>query len=137
MDIQAVLTEVIAAIDSAGIAGLRSYDFGPESVTVPCVITMLPDSIEYHFTGGLPGGGVRFEFPLIVLAGRPTERTSGERLLAYVSTTGDSSLFSTVESYAYTSCDDVTIVSMEKVVDEWNGTEYLGAALTLSVMGQR
>jgi hypothetical protein len=84
------------ATNLATIAGLRTSATVPDSVNPPIAVVM-PTSITYD-TAFARTGGDEYEFIVLVIVGRVDERTAQNRLDAYCSGTGASSIKRAIES---------------------------------------
>lgn len=84
------------ATNLATIAGLRTSATIPDQVTPPIAVVM-PNQITYD-TAFARAGGDEYEFIIMVIVGRVDERTAQNRLDAYCSGSGASSVKSAIES---------------------------------------
>ena len=89
-----------AAMDALGvrlrtIAGLRVYDYPPDTVAVPAAVIAYPD-LEYDQT--YAAGADRATFAVHVLAGKVSDRASRDSIGAYVARAGASSVKTTLEA---------------------------------------
>ena len=94
----ASLSELRAGIAAnlATIAGLRTSATIPDQVTPPMAVVM-PQQITYD-TAFARAGGDEYEFTVTVIVGRVDERTAQNRLDAYCSGSGASSIKAAIES---------------------------------------
>jgi hypothetical protein len=83
------------ATNLATIAGLRTSATIPDQVTPPIAVVM-PNQITYD-TAFARGGGDEYEFIVMVIVGRVDERTAQNRLDAYCSGSGASSVKLAIE----------------------------------------
>jgi hypothetical protein len=83
------------ATNLATISGLRTSATVPDSINPPIAVVM-PSSINYD-TAFARTGGDEFEFIVLVIVGRVDERTAQNRLDAYCSGTGASSIKTAIE----------------------------------------
>ena len=80
----------------AGITGLRTSSIIPDQVTPPIAVVM-PDGITYD-QALARGGGDLYQFVVMLIVGRVDERSAQNRLDAYCSGTGASSVKAAIES---------------------------------------
>jgi hypothetical protein len=83
------------ATNLATISGLRTSATVPDSINPPIAVVM-PSSINYD-TAFARTGGDEFEFIVLVIVGRVDERSAQNRLDAYCSGTGASSIKTAIE----------------------------------------
>ena len=93
----ATLSELRAGIAAnlATVAGLRTSATIPDQVTPPMAVVM-PQTITYDLAAARAGGD-EYEFTVTVIVGRVDERTAQNRLDAYCSSTGSSSIKAAIE----------------------------------------
>lgn len=84
------------ATNLATISGLRTSATIPDQVTPPIAVVM-PNTITYD-TSFSRAGGDEYEFIVMVIVGRVDERTAQNRLDAYCSGSGASSVKLAIES---------------------------------------
>jgi hypothetical protein len=84
------------ATNLATISGLRTSATIPDQVTPPVAVVM-PNQITYD-TAFARAGGDEYEFIVMVIVGRVDERTAQNRLDAYCSGSGASSVKLAIES---------------------------------------
>lgn len=134
MNLTDVATEVAARLDS--IAGLRCFAYQPPSITPPAgiVLNPLPGDIQYDQTYGR--GMDRITLPVLVVAGRSSERPAQEAIRAYLDGSGPRSVKAVVEAGTYTSLHTIRVTTggVDGVVIA--GTEYLAALFDLDITGQ-
>ena len=83
------------ATNLATISGLRTSATIPDQVTPPIAVVM-PNTITYDTSFSRPGGD-EYEFIVMVIVGRVDERTAQNRLDAYCSGSGASSVKLAIE----------------------------------------
>jgi hypothetical protein len=93
----ATLSELRAglATNLATVSGLRTSATIPDQVTPPMAVVM-PQTITYD-TAFARAGGDEYEFAVTVIVGRVDERTAQNRLDAYCSSSGASSIKAAIE----------------------------------------
>ena len=83
-----------AALDT--ITGLRCYDYVPDGLVVPCAV-IEPLEVTFH-EASIPGGTQYYRAFILVIVGRMSDRSSQDRLDAYLTTTGASSVKAKLEA---------------------------------------
>lgn len=132
MNVQAVIQEVADQLDT--IADLRSYGFAPDTVHPPAAIVTWPEAIEYDST--YARGMDRITLPVVVVVGKPSDRSTVERLGAYADGSGPRSVKAVVEAGTYTSCDSVRVMSAEFDVVTIGGIDYMAGMFDLDIGGK-
>ena len=84
------------ATNLATISGLRTTPTVPDQINPPIAVVM-PSTITYD-TAFARSGGDEYEFLVMVIVGRVDERTAQNKLDAYCSGTGASSIKTAIES---------------------------------------
>lgn len=84
------------ATNLATIAGLRTTPTVPDQINPPIAVVM-PSTITYD-TAFARSGGDEYEFLVMVIVGRVDERTAQNKLDAYCSGTGTTSIKTAIES---------------------------------------
>lgn len=77
------------------IDGLRVREYPPEQVEPPMAIVSYVTS---RFHGAMQDGLRSYEFAIVMLVGRSTQRTATAALLEYANTTGDRSIKAAIEA---------------------------------------
>lgn len=125
-------TEIEAALGT--IAGLRVGKWG-QQVRVPAALVTLPESVKFHQTAGV--GSTRVEdLMVLVLAAKPDAVTAVGTLMPYVAETGAQSIKAKLETYAWTTIDDLTVLSVDFDVVTYQETPYLAAMFHTDIMGK-
>ncbi|NIL64942.1 hypothetical protein HCB39_28850 [Salinispora arenicola] len=136
MDLKAVMTEIGTALDthrrSTGVRG-RTRPHRRSHQGRGCG-RALPDP------GRLPTArtrGVRTASNnrCCSSSGRPTDRSTLDKLTAYAAG-GASGVKAAIEAHAYTSCDVVTVDSVDVDDVTYAGIDYLAAVFNLNIVGQ-
>ena len=119
----------------ATISGLRAFDTIPDNLSPPCAVVGMPTAIDYDLS--MARGADRFTFPVRVIVGRVTERQAQDRLDAYASGSGSSSIKAAIEADPTLSASAmsarVTGASGFGVYD-LGGAVYLGFELSIDVI---
>ena len=132
MILSAVMDELAAELDT--IAGLRVYAFPADNVPAPAAIVGYPETLTFDTTMGR--GVDTAVFPIFLLVGRVTDRTSRDLLGAYCDGTGSSSIKAVLQSgKPWTAMSSVRVASADFTVVTVAGVDYLTAVFTVNVYG--
>lgn len=126
------MDEVAARLKT--IDGLRVFAYPPGKVSPPAAIVSYPDDYTYDATYGR--GMDRMTLPVVLVEGRPTDRTTRDRVGAYVNGSGTKSIKAVLESGEYTTFDVVRVANVEFDAFTIGAVEYMSAAFTLDIAGQ-
>ncbi len=132
MDVRAVMVELgerLRTIDS-----VQVYDYPPGSASAPAIIVSYPDSITYDETYGR--GMDRMALPVVVLIGRPTDRTTVDKMTAFAAGSGSSSVKAVLESGTYTTFDALRVEGADFDVVSLAGIDYMAGMFNLDIWGQ-
>jgi hypothetical protein len=88
-----VRTGLATAIDA--ITGLRCFDYVPDSVSPPAAVI---EPLEITYGIAMQNGLDMYQAYILVIVGRMSERSAQDRLDAYVTSSGASSIKAKVES---------------------------------------
>jgi hypothetical protein len=132
MDLADVMDEVGDLLDT--VTGLRVYRYPPDNVQPPAAVVSYPEEYTYDATYGR--GMDRLTLPVVVLVGRVSDRTSRDRLGAYVDGSGSSSVKAVLEAGTYTDFDTLRVVGVEFDVVSVAGVDHVAATLSLDIAGQ-
>lgn len=132
MDTGAMRTEIETAL--ATITGLRVGKWGLQ-VRVPAALVTLPESVKFHQTMGVGSSRVE-DLMVLVLAAKPDARTAVETLMPYVAEIGAKSIKLKLETYAWTTIDDLTVLSVDFDVVTYQETPYLAAMFHTDIIGK-
>lgn len=130
MNVNNVAHEISYAIKAGGI---RTYVGPPESISEPCAVVVLPETITY--SGTYSRGEDSMSWPILVLISRADDRTLMQRTGKYTDGSGANSIKALIESFAYTACDSVFVRQCQLDTVTWNGIDYQGALFTLDIVG--
>lgn len=125
------------AANAATVPGLRAADTAPDNPNPPIAV-VIPDSIEYRaaFNNAL----TRYQFIVLVIVGRADERSAQDRLDAYCSPTGTSSVPAALESDPTLggSAFDLEVTEMRnyRQLALSDGITYLAAEFVVSVIAE-
>lgn len=127
-----VMDELGVRMDT--VSGLRVYAFPPDTVSPPAAIIGFPDEYTYDATYGR--GSDRMTLPVIVVVGRLSDRSARDRVSAYVSGSGTSSIKACLDGQGYTSCDTVRVASVDIESVSIGGTDHLAAIFHTIISGK-
>lgn len=122
----------------ATIAGLRAHGEPQGSVTPPAAIVSYPENYDFDATYGR--GMDRLTLPVVLVIGRPTDRTTRDLVAAYCDGAGAKSIKAVIESGndagAYPAFDFVRVARIEFDVVTIGVIDYLAATFTLDIAGK-
>jgi hypothetical protein len=117
------------------ISGLRVYDVVPDQAINFPVALFIPTSIEFDLA--MQRGTDRYEFELTVAVQRADSRTAQDKLDAYVTGSGSSSIRQAIYNNRTLGLDntDARVVGMNNYAGDvsLNGIDGVGANLTIEV----
>jgi hypothetical protein len=116
------------------IDGLRCFAYPPATLTPPAAVVSYPTDYTYDAT--YARGMDRLSLPLVVVVGRPTDRSTRDNLARYVDGSGVASIKAVLESGTYTAFDVLRVESAEFDVVTIGGVDYMAALFTLDIAGQ-
>lgn len=131
MNLADCMDQVAAQLDT--IPGLRTFPFPPDKLVPPAAVVSYPD--DYTFDATYGRGMDRLTLPVVIVLGKPTDRSVRDRLGAYVDGSGDRSVKQVVEAGSYAAFDSVRVMSVEFDVVTIGGTDYMAALFSLDVAG--
>lgn len=129
------LADVMQAISDQvdTISGLRCFAYPQPSITPPAAILSYPD--RYAFDETYQRGMDRITLPLVVVVGKPSDRSARDQIGAYCDGSGSSSIKAVIEAGTYTAFDVVTVTGVTFDVVSIAGTDYLAAIFDLDIAG--
>lgn len=125
------MDEVGVALDT--IPGIEVYPRPMLKVKTPCVVVSYPDEMNMRTSYGR--GTARMSLPIVVMVGRPTDRSTRDRITKYAAGSGPESVTRIMDAYAWTTCDSVTVTDIDFDVVSMGDVPYLAAAFTLDIIG--
>jgi hypothetical protein len=134
MNIGDVMDELAGRLRLAPSLTGRTYAYPPAAVTPPAAIVSYPSAYSFDATYGR--GMDRVTGTVVVVVGRPTERSSRDQLTRYVDGTGAESVKALLDGDDYTSCDSVRVASADFDVYSIGGIDYLTAVFEIDIAGQ-
>lgn len=132
MKLKLVMDEVAAAAQE--IVGLRLTAWPPGTVQPPGGAVSYPESIDYDQTYGRGMDKIN-NLPLILVAGKATERAARDTVSAWCAGSGEASVKHNLERRGWSSCDDVSVTECRFDVISIGGVDYLAAFFSLVVVG--
>lgn len=133
MDLNLVMDEIATRLDT--IEGLRCTGYPPPTVTPPAGVVSYPDRVEYDATYGR-GVDQIIDLPVVIVEGKPTDRSARDRIAAYAAGSGAKSVKAVLESGTYTAFDEVRVKSAEFDVVSIAGIDYISVLFRLDIAGQ-
>src|SRR5687768_1669543 len=94
MNLSDVMDEVAARLGA--IKGLRVFAYPADSLSPPAAAVLYPDGITFDETYGR--GMDRLTLPVLVVVGKPTDRSTRDRIAAYCDGSGPASVKAAVEA---------------------------------------
>lgn len=131
MNLADVMEEVAARLDT--IDGLRVFAYPPDSLSEPAAVVSYPDT--YEFDGTYGRGMDRMRLPIVVVVGKPTDRSTRDRLARYCDGSGPFSVKAAVESGERAAFDTVRVESIDFDVVTIGGTDHMAALFTVDIAG--
>lgn len=132
MDLGDVMDEISTQLDT--IADLNCFAWPVGSVKPPAAIVGYPTEYNYDATYGR--GMDRLNLPVVVLVGRPVDRSTRDAIALYVNGSGASSVKAVLESGTYTAFDTVRVTGVDFDIYEEGAVKYLAAIFDLDIAGQ-
>ena len=132
MDLAAVMDDLAGTLEDT-ITDLRVYASPPGSVQPPAAIVSYPERIAFDET--YARGMDRITLPVVVVVGRPTDRSTRDTMAAYCAGSGDSSIKAALEGGTYSACDTVRVASAEFDVVTIGAVDYLAATFSIDITG--
>ena len=132
MDLALVMDELAARL--ATIEGLRVHAQPIGSVTPPAAVVVYPEEVTFDATYGR--GMDRMRLPIVVVVGRPYDRSTRDALAGYCAGSGAQSVKAVIESGAYLAFDAVRVENIDFDVVPIGAIDYMAALFTLDIGGQ-
>lgn len=129
----AVMDEIAAVLKTAtGLAQFHGYP--PATVSGPAGYVSYPQTVTY--TGAYQRGECEYTaLPVTVLVGKPTQKSTRDRIAAYCDVSGPSSIPRILEEHRWQSCDDLTCGTGSFDVETVAGVDYLAVTFLCTVIG--
>lgn len=125
-----VMDNIGLALDM--IPGVRAYDFPPKSAQPPFGFVDMPDIIEYD--AAMKRGKDRMRISVVLAVADVVDRQVRDDLAAYMATTGDKSVKTTLETMGAGIGDSVRVTSADPRPVTIAGTQYMGIVFELDVI---
>lgn len=134
MDIGAVMDEV--ALRLSGITGLRAFSYPPAALVPPAAVVSYPLNITFGVAAGID----RISLPVVVVIGRPSDRSTRNRLVRYCNGSGRLSIRARLEEVSavdrYSSFDDLHVQTIDFGETTINDIDYVSALFTVDIAGR-
>jgi hypothetical protein len=127
-----VMQQVSDRLDT--IVGLRCFAYPPGKVVPPAAVVSYPDKYTFDETYGR--GMDRLTLPVVLVVGRPVDRSTRDQIAAYCDGAGASSVKQVLESGTYTAFDAVRVAGVEFDVVAIAAIDYLAATFDLDIAGK-
>lgn len=131
MNLADVMDEIATKLST--IPNLRVFPYPPDSLQPPAAVVAYPET--YTFDQTYVRGMDRLTVPVVIVEGKPTDRSSRDRLAEYCDGSGPRSVKAALESGDYSAFDSLRVMSIEFDVVTIAGTDYLAALFDLDVSG--
>ena len=133
MHLARVMDEIALAL--GGVTGLKKvYPYPPPTLSPPSAYVSYPARVAFDLT--YQRGEDDYEqIPVVLVAGRPTEKRVRDMLAAWSASDGPNSVKALLEGREWTSCDDVRVASAEFDIETIAGIDYLAVIFTANAVG--
>lgn len=130
-------TDMGTVMDNIGLAldmipGVRAYDFPPKSAQPPFGFVDMPDIIE--FDAAMKRGKDRMRISVVLAVADVVDRQVRDDLSAYMASSGNLSVKTTLETMGSGIGDSVRVVSCDPRPVTVAGTTYMGVVFELDVI---
>lgn len=132
MNLADVMDEIAASLET--ITGLRVWPYPPGAVTPPAAIVSYPETVTFDLTYGR--GMDRWKLPVVLVTGKPTDRTTRETLAGFTDVSGLRSVKVAIESATHVAFDHVRVESCEFDVVTIGGVDLMAAIFDLDIAGK-
>jgi len=135
MIISDVMDELAERLRAAPSFAGRTYAYVPGSITPPAAIVPIPGAATFDQTYGR--GFDKLTASVVVVVGRPTDRTAAGRITGYLDGSGPESVKALLDGDddAYTSCDSVLVTGWTVDVADFGDVPYLVAVFSIDIYG--
>lgn len=135
MNLAAVMDELAVKLRAAPSLAGRTFAYPPATITPPAAIVTYP--IDGAFDGTYGRGVDTMTGVVVIVVGRPTDRTARDRIAQYIDGSGPESVKELLDGDEddYASCDGVRVADWETDVYTIGGTDYLAAVFRLDIAG--
>lgn len=135
MNIADVMDELAVRLRVAPSLAGRTYEYPPATLVPPAAIVSYPTEGTFDATYGR--GVDTMSGVVLVVAGRPTDRTTRDVITRYVDGAGPESVKALLDGDDddYASCDGVRVAGWDIDVYTIGGIDYLTAVFSLDIVG--
>lgn len=134
MNLSTACEEIATRLDT--ISGLHVHAYPPGSVSPPCAVVLNPRTGDIQYDQTYGRGMDRITLPLLVVAGRATERGANKTIRLYCDGSGTSSVKAVLEAGTYTAFHTIRVMTAGVDGVTWGGVEYLAALFDIDITGQ-
>jgi hypothetical protein len=128
LDLNSVMDQI--GIRLLTLSGLRVFDYAADSIVVPAAIVSLP-TITYDVTKAR--GVDKAVFPVHVLVSKISDRAGRDKLSAYATGTGSSSVKAAVDGTLGGTVQAARVTGSEMTMMTVAGQDYLAATFQIEV----
>lgn len=132
MDLGDVMDEVATRLST--IEPLRVSAWPVGTIQPPAAIVAYPDNYTYDETYGR--GMDRMTLPVVVIVGRPTDRSTRDAIAQYANGSGARSFKAVLEPAPHTAFHTLRVVDVELDTYQVGDIDYLAAIFNLDIAGQ-
>jgi len=132
MILEDVMDELATRLQA--VPDLRVHGWPVGTAVPPAAIVAYPETYSYNGTYG--GGMEQMTIPVVVLVGKPSDRSTRTKLSGYLHATGASGIKRALESGQATVFDSITVSDPETDVYELAATKYLAVIFSCEITGQ-
>jgi hypothetical protein len=134
VNLVALMDELAARLDTVPSLAGKTYGYPPAKLaSTPAAIVTYPTDGAYDATYGR--GTDSMTGVVVVVVGRPTDRTARDRVGGYIAGSGPESMKGVLDADGYASCDGVRVTGWETDVYSIGDIEYLTAVFSLEIYG--
>lgn len=135
MNVDDVMDELAEKLRAAPSLTGRTFAYPPATLVPPAAIVSYPTEGKFDETYGR--GVDTMTGVVVVVVGRPTDRTTRDRIAKYIAGSGAESVKALLDGDEddYASCDGVRVADWETDVYTIGGTDYLVAVFRLDIAG--
>lgn len=135
MDLAAVMDELAVKLRAAPSLTGRTYAYPPATLVPPAAIVTYPTDGTFDATYGR--GVDTMTGVVVIVVGRPADRTTRDRISGYIDGAGPESVKALLDGDGddYTSCDGVRVADWETDVHTIGGIDYMAALFRLEIAG--
>lgn len=116
------------------IPNLRTFAYPPDNAHPPAAIVSYPTTYTYDETYGR--GSDRLELPVVLVVGKPTDRSSRDALAVYVAGAGPFSVKAALEAGDAATFDRCRVMSVDFDVVSLAGDDVVAAMFALELVGE-